>query len=94
MDKDAVSTVVAPIGPHGAYNDDGATTMSTTRLSETPVFVTWRRRDPEMPHLEPWRCLWVFGTLSPRSSRYESWSLDLQIATPEFADQLSTDLCR
>ena len=45
-----------------------------------------------MPHLGPWLCLWVAGTVSQRSGRYGSRSLDLQIATPGFTDQLST-LC-
>ena len=61
-DKDAALTAVDYSGPHGAYNDDGAATMSTTRLSETPVLVTWKRRDLKMPPLKPWQCRWVFGT--------------------------------
>ena len=88
-----LSLVVAPTGPHGAYNDNEATTVSTTRLSETPVFVTWRRRDAEMPHLGPWRCLWVVGTISTTSGRYESGTVDLQIATLGFTDQLPTVCC-
>ena len=83
-DKDAALTAVDSSGPQGAYNDDGAATMSTTRLSETPVLVTWRRRDPEMPPLEPRQCRWVLGTLSTRSGRYESGSFDLTILTLGF----------
>ena len=83
-DKDAALTAVDYSGPRGAYNDDGAATMSTTLLLETPVFVTWRRRDPKMPPLKPWQCRRVLGTLSTRSGRYESESLDLTILTVGF----------
>ena len=89
INKDAASIAVSSYGPHGAFNDNEATTMLTTRLSETPVFTTWKRRDPEMPHLRPWLRRWVVGTLSPRSGRYESGSLDLHIGTLGFTDQLS-----
>lgn len=39
-DKDAALTAVDYSGPYGAYNNDGAATVLTTRLSETPVLVT------------------------------------------------------
>ena len=94
INKDAVSIAVASFGPHGARNNNEAATRLTTRMSETQVFITWRRRDPEMPHLEPWLRQWVVDTLSLRSSRYESGSLDLQIATPRFTNQLPTNVGR
>ena len=60
-DKDAAAIAVDYSGPYGAYNNDGAATVSTTRLSETPVLVTWRRCDREMPPHKPWQCRWVLG---------------------------------
>ena len=53
FNKDAVVFAVASFGPYGARNNNETATRLTTRMSETPVFITWRRRDLETPHLGP-----------------------------------------
>ena len=90
INKCAVLFAVASFGLYGARNNNETATRLTTRMSEIPVFITWRRRDLETPHLRLRQCQWVVNTLSRRSSPYECGSLDLQIATPRFANQLST----
>ena len=99
INQDAVSFAVALLGTYGARTNNETAKMLTARMSETPVFITWRRRDVEMPHLRPRRSHWVVNTLSRRSSPYESGSLDLdncrldwwvlKIATPRPANRLS-----
>ena len=73
--------------------------MPTTRMSETPLLMAWRRRELEMRRLKPRRSHWVVDTLSRRSSPYESGSVVLnnsrlgrcflQIPTPRLANPLS-----
>ena len=53
INKDAVLFAVASFGPYGARNNNETATRLTTRMSETPVFITWRRRHLETPHLRP-----------------------------------------
>ena len=61
INKDAVSLACVLYGPYGAGNDE-----ETTRMSETPVLVGWRRCDNELPRKQPRRSQWVVDTLSRR----------------------------
>ena len=91
INKDAVLFAVASFGPHGARNNNETATTLTTRMSETPVFITWKRRDLETPHVRPRQRRWVVNTLSRRSSPYESGNIDLQIANPRITNLAGFD---
>ena len=71
INKDAVSLAAALYGPYGAGSDE-----ETTRMSETPVLMGWKRCDLEVPRQLPRRSHWVVDTLSRRSDHCESKKLD------------------
>ena len=62
INKGAVAIVVASFGPDGARNNNATAMRLTTRMSETPVLMAWRRGDLEMPRLRPRRSHWAVDT--------------------------------
>ena len=97
--KDVAANVVASFGPNGARNNNTTAMRWATRMLETSVPTTnsggrrWvvKRRDLETPHFRPWQRQWVVKALSRRSSRYESGTLDLQIAKPRITNPAGLD---